>query len=317
MTSDPYLRWSKIVCGSWLAGLGLIVASSYVLDSYGLFRGSHRTPPQVYGGERTSKYLLSTRYVPASFDSLMLGASISANWNTKRITSARVYNASISGGNLAEEKIIADNVLKRGHLRWLIVCIHPYLTMTRGRKTEHMVPRDYWSAFGSLELFVTEASELATKAHVVADKHNEFGDSDYDNHTTREGARAAMEAYIAERIRSGRPHANFVIAPGALDDLRDLQVEAQSAGVRVALVVPPVYSERMAVERADWVKYWAAARAEFPADTPYLNFNDPPFDDGVRELANFQDTGHLRRTYSDRLVDELGRFLAAQSAGQR
>jgi len=290
-----------------LLGAAVIVGSSLSLDPYGLFlqpRGAHR---QVFASERTSKYLLARRYVPANFDALLLGGSISSNWNTQLIQHPRVYNASISGANLSEEKLIADEVLAEAKLRWLVLCVHPYLTMTRGRKTEYMTPREYWSALGSLDLFFVEGSKLLVDSGLKADHHNEFGDSDYTS--PGKGAREQTDAYIEERRRSGKPHHMFNIAPGALDDFRDLVARAAAAGVRLAVVYPPVYKPRFDVERGDWEGYWRKVELLLPPGTRYLNFNAPQFDAERDDFANFQDGAHLRRAYADKLVLRIGALL--------
>ncbi len=301
MTSNRYC-WLLLL--GTLLGVLTVVGSSVALDHYGLFGEPRGTLHKVYGSERTGKYLLARRYVPANFDALMIGGSISSNWNTKLLARPRLYNASISGGNLSEEKLIAEQVIAQNRLKWLVLCIHPYLTMTRGRKTEYMTPREYWSALGSLDLFFVEASKLLVDSGIKSDRHNEYGDSNYAKDSA--AARKVTEDYIRERRRSGKPHPNFTVAPGAFDDLRDLVRQATARGIRLAVVYPPVYKPRFDVERVDWEAYWRKVEAFFPPGTRYLNFNAPEFDAQRDNFANFQDGAHLSRTYADSLMPLLG-----------
>jgi len=294
-----------------------LAASSYLLDAYGLF--GRRAHPAVvaYRGERTTKYLLSYKYIPENFDSLLVGASISLNMDTKKISVSRVYNASISGANIFEEGLIAENVMARTKLDWLVVCLHPYLTMTHGRRTEYMTPDEYWSAFGSIGLFVLEASGFMARHGLAEDHHNEFGDSNYREGLSAEQAQRAMNAYVAERERSGVPSPNFTLAPGALDDLVRMLETAKHAGTRILLVYPPIYKARFDVERNDWERYWARVRPLFPADTLVIDFNSSRFDAMRSDISNFQDSGHLDRHCADQVVLEIARTLSAQprSAG--
>lgn len=301
MTSRRYVL---VVLMGVLLGVVAAVGSSVALDHFALFRNPRATPRKVYGSERTAKYLLAKRYVPANFDSLMIGGSISSNWNTGLIATHRVYNASLSGGNLSEERLIAEPVLERGRLQWLIFCLHPYLTMTRGRKTGYMTPQEEWGALGSLDLFILEGTKIAVDLGLKTDRHNEFGDSNYFNNAPR--ARELTERYIVERRRSGRSHPNFTVAPGALDDLRELVGMARERGVRLAVVYPPVYKPRFDAEREDWERYWSRVEVIFPSGTHYLNFNAPEFDAERSDFANFQDGAHLSRDYADSLVRRLG-----------
>lgn len=304
MTSKRYLLF--VVVGVVL-GVLVSVGSSVILDHYALFRDPRGKLRKVYGSERTGKYLLAKRYVPANFDALMIGGSISSNWNTKLIRSHRVYNASLSGGNLSEERLIAEPVLERGRLKWLIFCLHPYLTMTRGRKTGYMTPREELGALSSVDLFIVEGTKLAVDWGFKSDRHNEFGDSNYSKES-RDVLRLT-NTYIAERRRTGRKHPNFNVAPGALDDLRDLVRMARERGVRIAVVYPPVFKPRFDVEREDWEGYWRGVEPIFPVATRYLNFNAPEYDAEREILGNFQDGAHLSRGYADSLVRRVGDML--------
>lgn len=304
MTSRRYC-WLLLL--GTLLGAVCVVGSSLALDHYGLFREPHGKLHKIYGSERTSKYLLAHRYVPANFDALMLGGSVTSNWNTALIARPRLYNASISGGNLSEEKLIAEKVLTRGKLDWLVVCIHPYLTMTHGRKTEYMTPREYWSALGSLDLFYVEAAKLLADSGLTTDHHNEYGDANYSRFSSR--ARQSTEDYIRTRGRERVPHRMFTVAPGAFEDLRELVREATTHGIRLAVIYPPVYKPRFDVERADWEAYWRQVERFFPPETRYLNFNAPMFDSARADFKNFEDGTHLSRSFADALVPHIGELL--------
>ena len=298
-----------IVCGA-LAIAGV----SFYLNPYGLFGDVTGDSYTAYRGERTTKYLLSYNYVPSNFDGLLIGASISLNWNTKRIEHPKIYNAAISGANMFEEGLIANEVMKRTRLKWLVIALQPYLTMTHGRRTEYMTPSEYWSAFGSLSLFFLESSKMLVEHGLATDRHNDYGDSDYSEGASPASVSDAMSKYIADRKRTGKPSSNFGVAAGALDDVRAVISLAKGAGTRILVVSPPVYRLRYEAELSDWDAYWARIRPLFPADTAYLDFNTPAFDKMRSDLNNFQDAVHLSRRCSDTVVDEIGRFINAENA---
>ncbi|MET0790592.1 MAG: hypothetical protein ABW061_03660, partial [Polyangiaceae bacterium] len=205
------------------------------------------------------------------------------------------------------EWLIAEQVIAARKLHWLVLCMHPYLTMTRGRKTEYMTPREYWSALGSVDLFYVEAAKLLADTGIRPDHHSEYGDANDSRDSTR--ARQSAENYIRERRSNGRPHQMFGVAPGALDDLRALVEQATARGIRLAVVYPPVYKPRFDVERADWEAYWRKVEAILPVATRRLNFNDPEFDAGRADFANFVDGTHLSRNYADALVPKIADLL--------
>lgn len=82
----------------------------------------------IYANERTSKYLFGYRYIPANFDGILIGSSISDNWDISKIQESHVYNISIASGNITEERLVAENVFARGRMKLAIFCIHTYLT---------------------------------------------------------------------------------------------------------------------------------------------------------------------------------------------
>ena len=99
--------WLAETIGAIVLLLLIVVLVNMSIDIYGIFRSTKGRHLVVYGDERIAKYLLSERYVPENFDSLLIGSSVSANWNTQGIDSFRAYNESIEGGNIVEEKVIA------------------------------------------------------------------------------------------------------------------------------------------------------------------------------------------------------------------
>src|SRR6185295_18204642 len=91
------IAFSAIVVGV----SGTVAFTNYNLDYYGLFRDAKDRSLTFYSNERTSKYLYGFNYIPANFDGLLIGTSASLNWDPSAIKGYRIYNASISGGNIS------------------------------------------------------------------------------------------------------------------------------------------------------------------------------------------------------------------------
>jgi len=45
---------------------------------------------------------------------------------------------------------LVENVITKGHMKLMIVCLDPYLTKNHGKKTSAIDPKEYWSTLGSL-----------------------------------------------------------------------------------------------------------------------------------------------------------------------
>src|SRR5258708_1315500 len=100
--------WLLMTLGSVVVVAASVVALNVSLDIYGIFRDPHGRQLPVYGDERIAKYLLCDSYVPANFNALLVGSSVTANWKSGLIRTLRVYNTSVNGGNIVEEKAMVE-----------------------------------------------------------------------------------------------------------------------------------------------------------------------------------------------------------------
>jgi len=78
-----------VVC----AGAG--AALNYRINAFGLFGDVRGKVYRSYlNQDREAKYLYSLNYIPSNFNGILVGSSISGNWDTGGIQSARTYNLS-------------------------------------------------------------------------------------------------------------------------------------------------------------------------------------------------------------------------------
>src|SRR5205814_8068030 len=112
---------------------------------------------------------------PKNFDGVLVGSSISGNWNTANIRGYRVYNASLSGGNAAEEALILDNVLDRGRIRLAIFIVHPAMGDGHDPKSGSMNPQEYWGALGSIPLLQSYGARLLGGVGLHRNECDAFG----------------------------------------------------------------------------------------------------------------------------------------------
>lgn len=309
-------RWCAAYFAILLAALLGIASLNYAVDFYGLFRDSRQRAIRVYANERTGKYLLSFRYIPENFQGILIGTSVSDNWDIAPVDSIRIYNASVAGANISEEKLIADNALARGHIRLAVFCIHPYLTMNHGRKTDYMDPREYWGALGSIQLLrdytgATLAKVLGAPAFANA---NGVGRSEA----------GADEAEARARWRRALQHAEALPTEIGVDEqaFREYAALLRSARAHGAVVVgfmPPVYAPSYRVQRAAYQAYFARFRALFSPHELVIDFNAEPYARLAADPATFYDGTHLSdqgaKFFAGELTRQLQEELARQSHG--
>ena len=157
---------AAVAVGAWV---------NYRIDLYGVFGRNDGAARVAYTNERANKYLLSMRYVPERFDALLVGTSVTDNWDTAKIGAFRVYNGSLSGGNISEGKLIVDNALATKTPRAILFCVYPYLTETHGRKRSGMDTREFLGALGSLQLLRDYSTVLLISHGFSRPLWNEYG----------------------------------------------------------------------------------------------------------------------------------------------
>jgi len=296
--------WSKLFFGTVVLFTLIIGGTNYWIDYYGLFRDASEENLFFYGNERTSKYLYSFQYIPQNYDGLVVGSSFSNNWDVSLIRSAHVYNGSLDGANISEEKLIFDNFLKRGKIRLLVVGIYPHLTADHGRRSGYMDPSEYWGALGSLQLFREYATQVLVK---IGARKNYFGshgryafelDQDYRN-----------KFYANPDV--GRGDGAFTVSNVAVREYEELLSEAREGGAMIVGVVPPIYLSIYNKNRENYEAYIEQMSALFEPSEKIINFNSAPYFKYVNDPKTFQDGIHLTTKAADIFSGELAAIVDA------
>jgi hypothetical protein len=276
---------------------GAFVRLNMALDVYGLFADVHGRSLPIYGSERRAKYLLNQHYVPETFAAVLIGSSVTGNWDTTGISSLRTYNESTDGGNITEEKVLVDRALERSGLKAAVCVLHPFLTDTHGLNTEEMSDREYWGALGSISL--VRAYETMLKIRLGREKlvWNAFG----SEHTE---SRLELNPTL-KRIMV--PDVDFHVDEVGFDEYRALIVRMRGQGLRLAAVVPPTLAELLEPKREAMDRYVERMRTLFTPEDAFIDFNAPRYEAFRRERSNFRDGVHLSFTGAAevvRLLDE-------------
>ena len=162
-----------------------VISFNVYMNEFGLFGDAKGKALKIYGYEKTTKYLFSYNYIPANFDGILIGPSLSDQMmDTREFKKYKVYNLSMDGGNISELKYAVDNVLKYGHLKVMIICLDPYITINHGTKSSQINPREYYSTLGSLfilKYYVYKILGIRYKEfqdETIGFTHNEYPDKD-------------------------------------------------------------------------------------------------------------------------------------------
>jgi len=265
----------------------------YERNFYGVFGDvkGHNYP--VIDNERTTKYLFGYNYIPSNFDGILIGSSISRNWNTAEIKGARVYNLSMDGANISEEKLIVDNIVSKSHPRVAVILIFPYLTETYGRKSGFMNTQEYWGALGSVQLLRAYGHKWLIDHGKVRNDFNEFGA--HDDEAPRDVPRLQAQA-------------EFVVDERALKEYEDVLTELRRSGTKILGVIPPTEMEHWNLDRGAYLAYYARVRPMFHADEPVIDMQSE-LEGLAEDKSNYVDGFHLSNAAAMQIMQVINQRL--------
>ncbi|MBL0744234.1 hypothetical protein [Chryseolinea lacunae] len=283
----------------------VLVAINAYVDLYGLFRPAGERHLSIYSDERTSKYLLAHRYVPENFQGYILGPSLSANLNPKLITEYKIYNLSMMGANITEQKAVVDKALERKAPEFVIVCLHPYLTQDHGMKTGMINPKEYYGALGSMSLYKTYAIKFIREHNLMTRKYpsNQYNDYGY-NFYDKILQVMPVEEKIQEQLK--RPDAiKTAIDSVALQEFTTLMNTFREKNVKVIGYFHPLPFPLYDKFRAPLTAYQQTMRDVLGNDVRVVDFNTPDYEFFTKDLSNYIDHGHLSEKGQQYLLREI------------
>jgi hypothetical protein len=288
---NPYKKFLFTYVGFSVLALLVLVGINIWIDLYGIFwRKGEIT---IYSDERTSKYLLAHRYIPANFEAYILGPSLSANVNPKEITDYRIYNLSMMGANITEQNTVLQKALEKSTPRFVIICLHPYLTADHGMKTGMINPKEYAGAYGSFSLYKAYAIGLVRHFNILPGKYpkdqfNDYGYNFYNSILQKMPTQARIEAEL--QVENAIPTAIDSLAlvefDGMIETLRKKNV--QIIGYFHPLPYP-LYKKY----EAGLSHYQTTLTEHLRDKATILNFNTEAYQPFTSNYANYIDHGHL------------------------
>jgi len=306
-------RWLIITIALTLGCTAAFVGLNYWLDPYCIFRCRPDRLIPVATNERTTKYLFGFRYIPQNFDGILIGTSVSGNWNTARIQGYKVYNASLSGGNAAEGALILNNVLNHGKMRLAIFIVHPAMGDGHEPKSGSMNPQEYWGSLGSIPLLQDYASRILRSVGRHRDECDSYGVYDISPLLAAHAVVVPPQKEVG--IFAGQVN-KVAAAPDYVDDVAFAQYErliadARRHGATVMGVIPP--ARLRPGEQTVRQAYTQRLLADFMPEDIVLDMNSPEFDSFRESPDTFWDGLHLTDSGADKVIDSINRRLAEES----
>ncbi len=292
-----------------LSTIAVFVTFNYFLDIYGLFRPGDHRELKVYTNERTSKYLLSYHYIPDNFEGIIIGPSLSANLNTKTIKEYKIYNASIMGANISELRYLVDNIVDRGNLRFVIICLDPYLTKDHGKKSARIDPKEYYGALGSTNLIKTYLFKVIRENELLPDKfpNNIINDYGYNNFNLELKEDNPREK-ILEKVKQKSAETTYV-DPTAEDELGATIAYLRQNNIQVMAYFSPVPHQILSINTENYRAYQNRMLRLFAEQDIVLDLNDPRYTAITSDFNTYIDHGHLSEEGQKFVLGELKQAL--------
>jgi hypothetical protein len=281
------------------------------MNEYGLFGNAKGKSIKIWFNERTSKYLLSYNYIPANFEGILIGSSVSDNLDTKKISRFKTYNLSINGGNISELKYIAENVIKRGNLKFIIICLYPYMTKDHGRKTPYIDQQEYWASLGSKETLKFYLDKLAIKYGFRYDIYNDYG---YNNFNLILEKPVVAKAKITTQsdkssITKNKDNQVEFIDEIAYNELFEIINLSRQKNVKIFGFYYPYYIENY--NENLFKTYKEKIDKLFDVKDVIMDLNTDEYLEFRSDLSNYYDKGHLSWKGTNYLIREMNAKLNA------
>jgi hypothetical protein len=303
------LRWIATVVVLAALAVAAVAGLNVAVDLFGVHRPSRGRSLVVLGDDRFAKYLLNHRYVPENFDAILLGSSMSANWPVAGITSMRVFNDSLTGGNAVEVKRLVDAALGRPGIRTAFVVVNPAFTYSHTFETVVMDRRLWLGSLGSIALLEAYRDLARLKLGRPYAQFDAAGTERFPD------IPKAMNPVMLAFWQTGD---EFVVDPVALTAYREMVEDLRARGVAVIFVVPPCADEIVAPKRASFARYVGRVRAEVArGDDLWLDYTDAAASGFHVESADFVDGVHFTTGAAARFVADLDRKVQGAVAAGR
>jgi hypothetical protein len=300
---NPYKKFLFRYVGLSLLAATLLVGLNIWIDLYGLFwRTEART---IYSDERTSKYLLAYNYVPTNFEGYILGPSLSANLNPKAVAGYKIYNLSMMGANITEQSTVLQKALEKTTPRFVIICLHPYLTADSGMKTGMINPKEYYGALGSFSLYKAYGLALVRQFSLLPNKFpknqfNDYGYNFYDNMVQKMPAKQRIEAEL--KVENAiRTH----IDPVALQQFDTLINTLHQKNVAIIGYFHPLPYPLYKKYQGPLTEFRNTITQHLQGKATVLDFNAEAYQPFTQNVENYIDHGHLSQSGQQFLLTEI------------
>jgi len=274
-------RWFVTTLGLIAFLIGVHIAIAWRMDIFGIFRDTRGRALITSEHERKAKYLLNQVYVPENFDALIIGASVSVNWRSDKLTGYRFYNESLEGGDASEERRLVEQALPRGHFKVALVGLYPRITSL------HLLQDGFdkvtrAEVLGSISALGLEYDTVMNRLHPQPQTY--FPDGSHE-----------LPKHAPPGINDAGGRMDGTLDPESVEDYRFAVQSLADRGTRIVYVVYPMYQPNYLVNQDMMAGYLKEVTSILPPG-PVIDFNGPEYTSFRSDPTNYIDLIHLSST---------------------
>ncbi len=290
------------------------------MNEFGLFGDVGPGEYRVWGYEKTTKYLFTYNYIPRNYEAILVGPSYGNEaMDTRKIANFSVYNLSMNGVKVSELRIAAENAISMGEMKFMILCLDPYLTWTGGVDEGFIGPKMYWSSLGSMFMLKYYLIKRRQQAQSTTDPFSKShtGFVDY-SHLPQDGTSEELVLRRIEEYRaSDTPIYRMNIDEEAYFDLGELLSFTRAAGVQIFAYYYPKAKAAYDVVEDEYAVFKGRVDELLNDDDVVIDFNTSDFDDLRTDYDSFRDGYHLTPKGADVVLATLSHTINAFYGGGR
>jgi hypothetical protein len=291
-----------------LASIILIIASiNYIMDDFGLFR-SHKER-RIWVREKTSKYLMSFKYIPENYDAVLVGSSVSANLDTRKLTGYKVYNLSMNSGNITELKYPLDVLIESGKIKAVIFCLYDYTTKDSGVKGNQLSKKEYWGSLYSTIPFDVLKYKIKLKYLKIGPDIFQSSENGFQNFNL---TKANIVFADIKKIYMKNPRDLMSIDSIAYEELRQIVDLLHKKNIKIYGYFYPIYKEWFKIfeNNGEWKKYKSKIEDIFDHDRDIVfDLNDSLYNYISDSEESYTD-GHLSDKGAEEVMKIIDKYIA-------
>jgi len=285
----------------------MIVGVNYYMDDFGLFR-SH-SERRIWAREKTSKYLMSFKYIPENFDAVLVGSSVSANLDTSILSGYEVYNLSMNSGNMTELKYPLEVLARSGKIKAVIFCLYDYTTKNSGVKGNQVDKKEYFGSLFSDIPFELLKYKLKYK---IMNKGIDVFHKSYSGFNDFNLTKKNIN-FINFSVKYMKdPRKTLKIDPVAFDELKQTVMILRKNNIKIYGYFYPIYKEWFNVleQNGEWNKYKIKIQSVFDQDNDVIwDMNEECYDYITEDTECYSD-GHLSNKGADEVLAVVDSIIA-------